>query len=53
MDIKTFYSVEMWAFISEKLRLRSVFYGSKSMHILIYTLGKFGGITIVSKGEQV
>jgi hypothetical protein len=41
VDIKTFYIVEMWAFISEKLRLHSVFYESKSMHILIYTFGKF------------
>ena len=41
MDIKTFYSVEIWAFIPEKLRLHSIFYESKSMHILIYTVGKF------------
>ena len=41
MDIITFFSVEMWAFTSEKLGLHSVSYESKSKHILIYTWGKF------------
>ena len=41
MDIKTFCIVEMCVFIPEKVRLHSVFYGSKSMHILMYTLDKF------------